>query len=164
MKINVSDIENSPNKTKEVKIPEIFEEFNKTTPVEADLVATVFGNYVKITGNIKATVNLICDVCLKEFSRDFDINVEEFFTKTKLNEEDFQEFEIKNDGFIEDLNGKDEIDLRDLIYQCVSLHIPNKIVCDINCNGEGNLEKYLKKDVTDPRLEIFKKIKIEKDN
>ncbi len=164
MKINVSDIENSPNKTKEVKFSEIFEEFNKTIPVEADLVATVFGNYVKITGNIKAMVNLICDVCLKEFSRDFNINVEEFFTKTKLNEEDFQEFEIKNDGFIEDLNGKDEINLRDLIYQCVSLHIPNKIVCDINCNGEDNLEKYLKKDETDPRLEIFKKIKIEKDN
>lgn len=164
MKINVTDIENSPNKIKQVKISEIFEEFNKTIPVAADLIASAFGNYVKITGKIKATVNLVCDVCLKEFSRDFDINVEEFFTKTKLNEEDIQEFEIKNDGFIEDLNGKDEIDLKDLIYQCISLHIPNKIVCDINCNGEDNLEKYLKKDITDPRLEIFKKIKIEKDN
>lgn len=164
MNINITDIENTKNKSIEVKFSEIIREFNESSPVNADLAVCVLGNYVKVTGEIHADVILTCDVCLKEFSRKFDIKVEEFFTKTKLNEEDFQEFEIKNDGFIEDLNGKDEIDLTDLIYQCISLHIPNKIVCDINCNGEENLEKYLKKDFTDPRLEIFKKIRIEKDN
>lgn len=164
MKINITETENTKNKTSQVKFSEIIEEFNKEIPVNADLEVSVLGNYIKVTGEINADVILTCDVCLKEFSRKFNIKVEEFFTKTKLNEENFQEFEIKNDGFIEDLDGKDEIDLTDLIYQCISLHIPNKIVCDINCNGEENLEKYLKRDLTDPRLEIFKKIRIEKDN
>ena len=165
MKISISDIENNHNKVADINFSEIIEEFNDELPVNATLKVEIISDYVKIKGNIKATLKLICDVCLKEFEEKFDINVEEFFTKTKLNEDEANEFEIKNDGFIEDLNGEDEIDLTDFIYQCVTIHIPNKIVCDINCNGDENLEKYLKENSIDPRLEIFKQIKIkEKDN
>ena len=165
MKISISDIENNHNKVADINFSEIIEEFNDELPVNATLKVEIISDYVKIKGNIKATLKLICDVCLKEFEEKFDINVEEFFTKTKLNEDEANEFEIKNDGFIEDLNGEDEIDLTDFIYQCVTIHIPNKIVCDINCKGDENLEKYLKENSIDPRLEIFKQIKIkEKDN
>lgn len=165
MKISICEIENNLNKSSDINFSEIIEEFNDVMPVSATLKVEVIGDYVKIKGNIKATLKLVCDVCLKEFEEKFDINVEEFFTKTKLNEDELNEFEIKNDGFIEDLNGKDEIDLTDFIYQCVTIHIPNKIVCDINCKGDENLEMYLKENSIDPRLEIFKQIKIkEKDN
>ena len=164
MKISISNIENN-NRVADINFSEIIEEFNDESPVNATLKVEIIGDYVKIKGNIKATLKLVCDVCLKEFEEKYDINVEEFFTKTKLNENETNEFEIKNDGFIEDLKGEDEIDLTDFIYQCVTIHIPNKIVCDINCNGDENLEKYLKGNSIDPRLEIFKQIKIkEKDN
>lgn len=165
MKISISEIENNQNKATEVNFSEIIEEFHSEVPVNATLKIEIIGDYVKINGQINAKLKHICDVCLKEFEEDYNINVEEFFTKTRLNENEATEFEIKNDGFIEDLNGQDEIDLTDFIYQCVTIHIPNKIVCDINCKGDENLERYLKENSIDPRLEIFKTIKIkEKDN
>ena len=164
MKIIISEIENTENKTKEINFSEIYEEFNKEVPVKAKLKAEVLGDLIRITGEIKAEIILTCDICLKEFKKEFNIKVEEFFTKYSLNEKNIDEFEIKQDSFIEDLNGKDEIDITDFVYQSVILNIPNKCVCDINCKGDEKINQYIRTEITDPRLEIFKKIKIEKDN
>ncbi|MCD7779748.1 MAG: DUF177 domain-containing protein, partial [Candidatus Gastranaerophilales bacterium] len=112
---------------------------------------------------INALLNLTCDICLEEFTKEFNINVEEFFTKYNLNDSNDKEFEIKQNSFIEDLNGSDEIDIKDFVYQCVILHIPNKLVCGINCKGNEKVKKYLKTDFSDPRLEVFKTIKTEKE-
>ena len=163
MKINITDIENTENKIKEIEFSEIYEEFNKDVPVKAKLSAEVIGNLIKITGNINAILIHTCDMCLKEFSEEYKIKVEEFFTKYSLSEEYESEFELKQDGFVEDLNGSDEIDITDFVYQSIILHIPNKLVCDINCNGDESVNKYLNQKAIDPRLEIFKNIKIEKD-
>lgn len=163
MKINILEIENSKDKQKNINFSEIYEEFNKEIPVTAQLNVSVTGNLIKIKGIIEAKLNLICDLCLKEFTKEIQINIEEYYIKDSLNEACVKDFEISEDGFIEDLNGADFIDITNFVYQCVILHIPNKLVCDINCNGDENLDKYLKKEESDPRLEIFKNIKIEKE-
>ena len=163
MKINITEIENTENKIKEIEFSEIYEEFNKDVPVNANLKAEIIGNLVKITGNISALLIHTCDMCLKEFQSEYKIKVEEFFTKYSLSEEYENEFELKQDSFVEDLNGSDEINITDFVYQSVILNIPNKLVCDINCNGDESVNKYLNQKTIDPRLEIFKNIKIEKD-
>ena len=163
MNIKISEIENTENKIKDINFSKIFEEFNKDVPVEAKLQIEVIGSLIKISGRIKAKLNLVCDLCLKEFTKEFDFKVEEYYTKYGLNPNNSDEFEIKQNSFIEELNGKDEIDLADFVYQSVILHIPNKLVCDINCNGSEIVNKYIKTDFTDPRLEVFKNIKLEKE-
>ena len=163
MKINITDIENLETKSKSLKFEEIIPEFNEQEPVVADLFIEIIGNLIRVKGDISAKVNLVCDVCLKDFTKQMNLNFEEFFTKYNLNEDYGKEYEIKNDGFVEDLNGSNEIDITDLIYQTVILNIPNKLVCDINCNGDDSLAKYLKTEIIDPRLQVFKDIKIEKD-
>ena len=163
MNIKISEIENTENKIKDINFSKIFEEFNKDVPVEAKLQIEVIGSLIKISGRIKAKLNLVCDLCLKEFTKEFDFKVEEYYTKCGLNPNNSDEFEIKQNSFIEELNGKDEIDLADFVYQSVILHIPNKLVCDINCNGSEIVNKYIKTDFTDPRLEVFKNIKLEKE-
>ncbi len=163
MKIKISEIENMQGKAQTIDFSEIYEEFNKSVPVKANLKAEILGDLIKISGQINAFLNLTCDLCLKEFTKEYNIKVEEFFAKDKLNEYYNAETELKENSFVEDLNGNDEIDISDLIYQCINLNIPNKLVCDINCKGSENVNQYIKKDFTDPRLEIFKKIKIEKE-
>lgn len=163
MKINITDIENLETKSKSFKFEEIIDEFNDVEPVRADINVEIIGNLIRVKGQIVAKVNLVCDVCLNDFTKDIDVKFEEFFTKYNLNEEYGKEYEIKNDGFVEDLNGSNEIDITDLIYQTVILNIPNKLVCGINCNGEETLSKYLKTEILDPRLKVFENIKIEKD-
>jgi uncharacterized metal-binding protein YceD (DUF177 family) len=163
MKIIISEIENSIDKTQNINFSEIFEEFNTEVPVKAELKAEILGDLVKVSGKINALLNLTCDLCLKDFTKEFNINIEEYFAKDKLNDTYNSETELKENSFVEDLNGSDEIDISDLIYQCINLNIPNKLVCDINCNGTENVNQYIKKDFTDPRLEIFKTIKTEKE-
>lgn len=163
MYIRISEIDNTENKVKQINFSEIFEEFNKEVPVSANLKLEIIGSLIKISGQINAKLNLICDLCLKEFTKEFNIEVEEFFSQDSSFCSNTGEFEIKQDCFIEDLNGKDEINISDFVYQSVILHIPNKLVCDINCNGSEIVNKYIKTDFTDPRLEVFKNIKLEKE-
>ncbi len=163
MKLKLSELENKINKEQEINFSQIYEEFNKNVPTEAKLHAKIIGDYIKIEGTIKAALNAVCDKCLKEFTKELNINVDEVFIKGCLNDSYNEEFEIKTDCFIEDLNGRNEIDITDFVYQSVILNIPNKLVCDINCNGNENLNKYIKTDFSDPRLEIFRNIKIEKE-
>ena len=163
MKILISEIENKEEQVQSINFSEIYEEFNKNVPVKANLKVEIIGSLIKIGGKITALLNLTCDLCLKEFTKEFNIEVEEFFAKESLNDSYTEEFELKQNSFIEDLNGSDEIDITDFVYQSVILHIPNKLVCDINCNGSENVNKYMKTDFIDPRLEVFKNIKIEKE-
>ena len=163
MYIRISEIDNTENKVKQINFSEIFEEFNKEVPVSANLKLEIIGSLIKISGQINAKLNLICDLCLKEFTKEFNIEVEEFFSQDSSFCSNTGEFEIKQDCFVEDLNGKDEINISDFVYQSVILHIPNKLVCDINCNGSEIVNKYIKTDFTDPRLEVFKNIKLEKE-
>ena len=76
-------------------------------------------------------------------------------------EEYSQETEIKDGQFVTDLEGSNEIDIYDLLYQSVILNIPNKKVCGINCN-EGIFQTDEEFVEEDPRMEVFKNIKLEK--
>jgi uncharacterized metal-binding protein YceD (DUF177 family) len=100
---------------------------------------------------------------LEKFEKYFDISIDETFARNSLYEEYKDETELKEGSFVEDLKGENELDITDLIYQSVILNIPNKLVCGINCIGQKNLDKYIKKEILDPRLDIFKTIKIEKE-
>ena len=162
MKVSISELENSKDKTLKIDFTEIVEEINPNIPIKANLVVESLGDeYVKISGEVDAQMSVNCDNCLKEFLHNVKVNIDETFIKSRLFEDEKEEIELKNGSFIEDLEGKDEIDISDLIYQSVILNIPNKLVCDINCIGDEKIQKYIKKDVTDPRLDIFKSIKIE---
>ncbi len=163
MKIKISDIEKQENKIYLADFSEIYDEFNENNPVKAKLELQIIDELIRVSGHISADVNLTCDLCLKDFTKKFEIDVEEYYTKNSLNTNYNEEFEIKENSFIEDLNGKDEIDITDFVYQSIILNIPNKLVCDINCNGSEKVNEYIKKDFTDPRLEIFKTIKLEKE-
>lgn len=164
MKVSISEIENSINQLSEIEFSEIIEEFNPKTPVTAKLTVTSLDkNYINVAGEVKATLILICDNCLKEFKKEISIDIDETFVKDCLFENPKDEIELKEGSFVEELHGSDEINITDLIYQSVILYLPNKLVCDINCIGDEKIEQYIKKDFSDPRLDIFKTIKIEKD-
>lgn len=164
MKINITQLENNYEQQNKINFSEIIDEFNKEVPVTAELTINIIdSNYINISGTIKAKVELNCDYCLEKFEKDFDISIDETFARNSLYEEYKDETELKEGSFVEDLKGENELDITDLIYQSVILNIPNKLVCGINCIGQKNLDKYIKKEILDPRLDIFKTIKIEKE-
>lgn len=156
--VSVEDIENSTNGTIEYKFSDSIPEVNSKGQIVADLVIKSLGEFIEVKGNVKGILNLQCDVCLNDFDYEIDIDIDEMFAKQALSEEYAQETEIKDNDFITDLNGAENIDIYDLLYQSVILNLPNKKVCGINCNGKEFLKE---EDLTDPRLDVFKNIKID---
>ena len=158
-KILIEDIENEKNKTLHYnfddEIPEI------KAKVKADLDFTSLGDFIEVKGQVKGNIELECDLCLKKYDYELDFPVKELYAKNSLYEEYGQETEIKEGQFVTDLNGENEIDVYDLMYQSVILQLPNKKVCGINCN----VDKFSKDEngfIQDERMAIFKSIKIDK--
>ena len=164
MYINVDDIKKAPEQTLRVEFEDVISELDEENAIQADITFKLLGNIISATGKIKGEIKSTCVRCLKEFNRKVDINLDEKFMLGNLFNGMDGEIELKENNFLEELGDKNEIDIEDLIYQSVILNSPNQIVCDINCVGDEILEKYVKKEISDPRLEVFKNIKLEKDN
>lgn len=159
--ISIEQIEESDEKTLEYHFSDKIKEIDSDGPIEADLVIRSLGDFIEVSGDISGVLNLECDVCLNPFKYDLKISIDEMFAKSALSDEYAQETELKEGQFITDLNGAQEIDIYDLLYQSVILNLPNKKVCGINCNGKEFLKE---EDLTDPRLEVFKNIKLDEAN
>ena len=159
--ISIKELENS--ETKEIKIffDDIIEGLKTKDNIKAELTFKDLGEFVNAKGHVSGIAILECDLCLNEYEYKLDIYVDEMYAKNSYLTEAKQETEIKEDGFVIDLNGSDEIDIKDLIYQTVLLEFPNKKVCDINCNGgDIFIRENEEEENLDPRMSIFKDIKI----
>lgn len=158
MKISIEELENTASKSLKIHFDEKIDGLSCVTPIVSDLTILSLGDFVEVKGNVKGTLMLECDLCLKNFEYKLDFNIDEMFAKSALLDDYGQETELKDGQFVTDLDGADEIDIYDLLYQSVILNLPNKQVCGINCNGD----KFLKEEnLSDPRLDVFKNIKID---
>ena len=158
-KVKISEIEKSQDKSLHLEIDEYIDEIKAN--IEGYLDITPLGEFVSVKGHLSGDINLTCDLCLKDFDYDLDFDVDEMFAKNSVYDGEKQEIEIKDGQFVTDLNGSDEIDIYDLLYQSVILELPNKKVCGINCK-EDFFEKDDSFKVHDERMDVFKTIKIEK--
>ena len=157
--IKISEIENSKNKFLHIDVEETIDEIK--ADINASLDITPLGDFISVKGQISGKTKLICDLCLTEYDYEFDFEIDEMYAKNPIYDGEKQEIEIKDGQFVIDLNGADEIDIYDLLYQSVILELPNKKVCGINCN-EDLFEKDDSYTVHDDRMDVFKTIKIEK--
>lgn len=160
LSIKIDDIENAPSKSLDIEFDDKIADINSEGNVKANLVAKSLGAYIEITGNVNLIMKLECDRCLKEYTEKMDFEINEMFVKSALKDEYGQELELKSDQFMTDLNGEDEIDIEDLLYQSVILNLPNKKVCGINCN-EGLFVTDEEFEIQDDRMSVFKNIKLD---
>ena len=127
--------------------------------VSAEMEFKAMGEFIEVVGHVQGKITLECDRCLKKYVHKLDFDIDETFAKKSLLDEYGQEVELSNGQFVTDLEGADEIDVYDLLYQSVILALPNKKVCGINCNeglfvSEGDVK------IHDSRMDVFKNIKI----
>lgn len=165
MLVLLDDLEQSKDGILDFEFEDNPDGIDLAEPAKAEFtVKKIGGGFIEVTGKIYAKINAVCDNCLKKFIYETEVDVDETYAEKALYDEYKEETEIKDNFFAVDLDGAREIDLTDLMYQTLILSLPNKFVCDINCNGDEAINKYIKKELQDPRLEIFKTIKTEKDN
>ena len=129
--------------------------------ISAELEFRAMGEFIEARGHAEGKVTLECDRCLNKFVYDLDFDIDETFAKNSLLDEYGSELELSNGQFVTDLDGADEIDVYDLLYQSVILALPNKKVCGINCN-EGLFVSEKDEKIRDTRMDVFKNIQIDK--
>ena len=160
MIINIEDIEQSQNGEIFVDYESENKELEAPNLIKVKLTVKKISSAVNIKGEIKGWVEKICDRCLKNFKYEVDIKVNETLSLKPLFDYSNKEIRLEEGQFEEEILDSDEIDIDNFVYQTVTLNFPNKIVCDINCNGSIEIKK--EEFIQDPRLEIFNKLK--KDN
>jgi len=128
--------------------------------VSAELEFKSMGDFISAKGHVEGKITLECDRCLEKFTHKLDFDIDETFAKHSLMDEYGQELELSDGQFVTDLDGADEIDVYDLLYQSVILSLPNKKVCGINCN-EGLFVSEDEVKPHDSRMDVFKNIRIE---
>ena len=134
--VSIDDIENSDNKTLNYYFNDKIDGIDSDGNLESNLAIKSLGEFIEVSGNVKGILNLQCDVCLNNFKYNLDFNIDEMFAKYALLDEYGKETELRNGQFMTDLNGENEIDIYDLLYQSVILNLPNKKVCGIKCKGK----------------------------
>ncbi len=167
MKISIDDIKNAKDQSLKINFDNEVKNLSTDGNVVAELIFKAYGKFINAKGKIVANVKLVCDRCLKDFTNKIEVDVDETYILGRLipseDAHSGQEIELKDGDFVTELTDTNEIDVDDLIYQSVTLNIPNPCVCDINCVGDPEIEKYIKKEISDPRLEVFKNLKIKKE-
>ena len=131
--------------------------------LSAELEFRAMGDFIEARGHAEGKVTLECDRCLNKFVHNLDFDIDETFAKKTLLDEYGADVELSNGQFVTDLEGAEEIDVYDLLYQSVILALPNKKVCGINCNeglfvSEDDIKSH------DSRMDVFKNIQIKKGN
>lgn len=157
MKVTLEQLQNSPEGKIHVNFCQIIQEVNPNKEVKATLDVEEKGACIEVYGTLNADVELDCDRCLKKFNYRMIVDIDEVFTTVDAFDYSHSEIELKNDNFVVELGSEGEIDITDLIYQTVLLNLPNKKICDENCQGLEAFQE-LQANRIDPRLAVFKNI------
>ncbi len=156
--VTVDDIEKSDNKTLYYNFDDVIDGIDSDGNIKASLEIKSLGEFIEVSGNVKGILNLECDLCLKNFKYDLNFSIDEMFAKTALQDEYGKETELRSGQFVTDMNGEDDIDVYDLLYQYVILNLPNKKVCGINCNGDIFTQE---DEISENKMDVFKNIQIQ---
>jgi DUF177 domain-containing protein len=117
-------------------------------PVEGELLLESVLEGILATGRLSGTMSLRCARCLKEFTRDFDVEVAgELFTPRPA--EDADDYPLDPGG---------ELDPEQLVRDAVGLELPFSPLCTPGCQGlctvcggDRNLGECPGHEETDPR-------------
>jgi uncharacterized protein len=162
MKIDISELlKNFGNEIRveedeNVSFPE--DDLIITAPVKVNLHLVNVGSSILVTGRLKARVRLNCVRCLKDFEKDFTVEVEEEYGKKPPSSRAKKgEVELKEEDFVFSVESDNTIDLTEAIRQNLMTALPIKPLCRESCKGvEGGKGK--KEKSVDPRLSKLKDI------
>lgn len=135
------------------------DDFQITSPITFDGVASNSGGTIELVGNASATLLFVCDRCCEEFEKNIDFHIDERFKK--------------EDAFTKDDENPDiisfsgtSIDLSEILYTNLYMNIPSKRLCSEDCKGLCHVcGKNLNSgscdcsgEATDPRFDILDKL------
>ena len=107
-------------------------DFSFLAPVTAHLEITKQGRSFFITGDIKASLRLVCGRCAKEYDYDYDAPFSAYYERVGKGE---KEQELHPEDLEVNFIEGDELDTADLLLGQIVFELPMQPLCSENCKG-----------------------------
>lgn len=156
MKIKIKDLKNSEEKSQVISFNKKIEQLENHDKVKANLKVTFTPFKVTITGHAATELVFECDRCLEKYNFSVDVTIDEDFVFDSFVDFGAKEHEIKSGQFVEELAGREEIDVEDFLYQIIMLQTPTQKICKPSCLGSKEYQEHRAVKNIDERLEVFK--------
>jgi uncharacterized protein len=136
--IYIPSIAQKPKGTAFIKFEEFISDLETLMPIKGSLRVTHKGNYLEVEGKAETIVTLTCDRCLNQYNHRLAMETSELIwleDPTKATEFVSLDVENKLEELVETLPRNGYFKGKDWIYQQLCLAIPQRQLCDLNCNG-----------------------------
>jgi uncharacterized protein len=133
--IYIPELLNAPQQTRVLEIQEPVADLASLTPVQGKLQVSHCGNYLQVTAKVETIVTLCCDRCLQQFNHRLVCDTAEMIWLREPAENLPDELEVEFDDLIESLSPVGYFDPQDWLYQQLQLALPQRQLCDRQCQG-----------------------------
>ncbi|HEX5707759.1 MAG TPA: DUF177 domain-containing protein [Pyrinomonadaceae bacterium] len=93
------------------------------------------GDEVRLAGEITATVEAQCDLCLRAFQVPLELRFETAFTPSELENERAEHMELLGEDLDTSVYEDGEIDFDEVVREQILLGLPTRLRCREDCKG-----------------------------
>ncbi|MBU0579590.1 MAG: DUF177 domain-containing protein [Candidatus Margulisbacteria bacterium] len=135
------------------------DDYKVISPVQLNLILISTGKSILVQGNITGKLEAKCSRCLKSFTQDFNLPVEEDYKKPEeMVSVSLKDKELGEEDFIYCIDSEGTIDLSELVGQNILVNLPLQYICKSDCMGVER-RKDNQRVEGDPRLAKLRDLK-----
>lgn len=126
------------NRTERIEFSEVIAGLETLTPVQGWVQVVHQGNYLEVSAKAEAIVTLSCHRCLQQYNYRLSIAPTELIWLSETPDNtDLALFErdISSEDLIETLSPQGYFELETWLYEQLCLELPQRQLCDQNCQG-----------------------------
>jgi len=135
--IYIPQLTKSPQRTAVIDVNQTIPDLETLTPVQGQIKVTHQGNYLEVSARAETILTLTCHRCLQQYNYRLSIAPSEliWLSETELSDESLFDKEISSDDLVETLSPQGYFDPITWLYEQLCLEIPQRQLCDQECQG-----------------------------
>lgn len=136
--IYIPRLTKAPQQTEVIEVDEFLLDLETLTPVRGKIQVIHKGNYLDVSGKAEAIVTLTCHRCLQQYNHRLLVKASEMIwldEAADYADDGVLEKETALEDLVESLPPNGYFSPDDWLYQQMCLAIPQRQLCDRNCQG-----------------------------
>ncbi|OKH37152.1 metal-binding protein [[Phormidium ambiguum] IAM M-71] len=136
--IYIPRLTKAPQQTEVIEVDEFLPDLETLTPVRGKIKVIHKGNYLDVSGKAEAIVTLTCHRCLQQYNHRLLVKTSEMIwldEAAAYADDEVLEKETALEDLVESLPPNGYFYPDDWLYQQMCLAIPQRQLCDRNCQG-----------------------------
>jgi uncharacterized protein len=136
--IFIPQLKKAPERTEEIQVNESLPGLETLTPVRGTICVQHQGNYLQVSGQAETIITCTCNRCLQQYNQRLVVDTQEVIW-LDVNANQLEDLPLEREVPIEDLVETIAPDSyfypSEWLYEQMCLAIPQRQLCDRNCNG-----------------------------